>query len=452
MPQFIIHSFPRNADGTVSSKSSSSLVLKSRCTLAVVDCEQIVREPIIAPESCVILESSSNSSLPDPVKNSSSDQQQMNNEILRQRKHIEISQLTGGGEGAWHSGATQHGIDSQALLLERNLIVITVTGSQESKSAVTTQTLELHFNCGIDRFFLIGLPCKLLLSGSLRVHSPTVELCFGLNLLTVSGNTMIYVNEQVVDVYGKVDAFEHTGNRRELAYEFYGHLPSGQPGEDGFGHGSGKAGDPNNVHPEYVLYFTMNGRKRPVAVFHGLLTTSPGDAYKPLGVNIYEPSVKKKKGGSPEEAHAPSTVDVSLVMNDANCKDRQKIMLHSQLSIIAASGSATVHVCSLHKACFSFSGEGNMLKVGGYLALQSGASNQLLPGGSEVVIKAGVARLYVDDNFAVLALDSEATQFEVDQWNKSKELRSISLMNTNKLRPSRSSKVLQKKNAGANPK
>ena len=264
MPQFIIHMFPNSGkDGSSNLQASQSFKSKKTSSkmsqqksvalsrhgcrpLGLIECQEIVREPIIEPGSCVIMDTMS-------------DSLKTQNEIIRNRNPVEITVMS---NESWQNEEQQ--LDSRMLLLGRNLISILVLSNSNAESQVT-QTLELHFNWGIDRYFLIGFPCRLLWEGVLRVHNPTLDVVFGKNLLTVTGNTTINVHDHVVDVYAKIESFEHVNDRRRLAFEFYGKIPQFDSRSN-----ETSGGDSNN--PDYAIYFTMSKRSRPVALYNGLVS------------------------------------------------------------------------------------------------------------------------------------------------------------------------------------
>ena len=126
-------------------------------------------------------------------------------------------------------------------------------------------------------------------------------------------------------------------------------------------------------------------------------------------------------------------------MNELRHKDRRVIFNHPQMTTITVSDNGVCHVCSLTQAFFTIAGSGNSLKVGGYLAIRTARGNQLLNCRSEVIIRSGTVRLYLDDHFGILYIDSDSIEYDVEQsQNKQKELRSISLMNANRIHQSSS--------------
>ena len=123
-------------------------------------------------------------------------------------------------------------------------------------------------------------------------------------------------------------------------------------------------------------------------------------------------------------------------MNELRQKDRRMIVNHPQMTTITVSDKGECHVCSLTEVFFTITGSGNSLKIGGYLAIRTTHGNvnqlQLLNGKSEVIIRSGTVRLYLDDHFGVLCIDSDSIEYEIEHsLKKQKELRSISFMNSN---------------------
>ena len=416
MPQFIIHSLS-NTDKDRILQPKLQHLLKGQVPkqqqdrsrpICLVECQQIVREPVIAPETSEII---------DDANISKKKQAKMCN-FFCTRKPIKVSQLSGSESGDQFE---EHSADAQSIMRERNLISILITNPNGDSSP--PQTLELHFNLGFDRFFLVGTPCKLLIAGILRIHEPCLDVIFGLNMLQLCENTMIYVNEGVIDVYSKIDNFEHVNNRARLGYFFYGQLP------DSSNEDVHEATTINSTEPEYIVYFEMNRRRRPVALFIGQVQPCQLVTFK---------SLKEYVDMYPEEEFGKevnSELYMLLVMGEAKMKDRKFILNHLNLVNITFTGKAVCHVCGWHQQYFSFSQAS--IKIAGYVTLVTFyvPQNKIVQGRTEVIVRSGSALLYIDDYFAILRIDSEGTDFEVDpSRNKQKELKSISLMNINKKR------------------
>ena len=317
--------------------------------------------------------------------------------------------------------------DSCSILLESNLVCLHI-------SLTGQQTLELQFNLGLERFFLIGSPnVKLLLCGILRLHQPCLEVLYGLTQCHLTGNTAIHVNDIVIDIYSKFERFERLSDRRRLAYSFFQLVPKLYDSNRMLmsNHGiENKMSETNSAN--FLIYFRMNEHRRPVALFEGELHCSPTETYKRFEC---ESQLYPQK----QFPEINSSLEVCVIMNELQNQHRKFILKHSNLSTIVITGLETqCHVFGLRKPYFSFNL--GSIKIAGYLVVrdrQQNGSNQLVSGQGEVVIKNGSAILYIDDYFAILTINSENAEHEIVQsFNKEKEFKSISLMNCNKRRQS----------------